>query len=59
MTSLQSFSLEEPRTLKADLDGTIFAYDCRERLAYVMAFDHSHAHNFHLRHPNVVPMSWV
>ena len=22
--------------LKADLDGTIFAYDCRARLAYVM-----------------------
>ena len=59
MTSLQSLSLEELRTLKADLDGTISAYDYRERLAYVMAFDHSHAHNFHLRHPHVVRMSWV
>ena len=41
--------------LKADLDSAIFAYDrtiC-ERLAYVMTFDHPHAHNFHLRRPNV------
>ena len=36
-----------------DLDGTIFAYDYRARLAYVMIFDHRpHVHNFHLRHPH-------
>ena len=32
--------------LKADLD-------YRARLAYVMTFDHPHAHNFHLRYPQV------
>ena len=36
--------------LKADLDGTILAYDYRARLANVMTFDHPHAHNFHFRH---------
>ena len=30
------------RSLKADLDGTIFACDYRARLAYVMTFDHLH-----------------
>ena len=42
------------RFLKADLDGTIFAYDYRGRLAYFMTFDHPHAHNLHLRHPQCV-----
>ena len=47
-------------SLKADLDSTIFAYDYRARLAFVMIFDHPHAHNFHLRYPQcVVRMSWV
>ena len=27
--------------------------DYRERLAYVMTFDHPHAHNSHLRYPHV------
>ena len=36
------------RFVKADLDGTIFAYDYRARLAYVMAFDHPDAHNWHV-----------
>lgn len=35
-------------TLKADLDGTIFAYDYCAWLAYVWTFDHPHAHNFYL-----------
>ena len=28
------------KPVKADLDGTIFAYDYRARLTYVMTFDH-------------------
>ena len=46
-------------SLKADVEGTNFAYDYRVQLAYVMTFDHPHADNFHLRHPCVVQMSWV
>ena len=38
--------------IKADLDGTIFAYNYSGRLAYIMTFDHPQAHDFHLRHPN-------
>ena len=41
------------KPVKADLDGTIFTYDCRARITYVMTFDHPHAHNFHLRHPHM------
>ena len=41
------------RSVKADLNGKIFPYDYRARLAYVMTFDHPHAHYFHLRHPHV------
>ena len=56
---------EDLGTLKADLDGTILAYDYRARLAYVMTFEYLHAHNFHLRHPftmrptNVVGLSYT
>ena len=49
--------------VKADLDGTIFAYDYRARLAYVMTFDHPHAHSFHLqiypRRPDVVGLTYT
>ena len=46
--------------LKADLDGTILAYDYRAQLAYVITLDHTHAHNFHSPHPQrVVRMSRV
>ena len=45
--------LQYPAHVKADLDGTSFAYDYRARLAYVMTFDHPHAHNFFIRHPHV------
>ena len=31
--------------VKADLDSTIFAYDYCAQLAYIMTFDHPHAHN--------------
>ena len=31
--------------VKADLDRTIFAYDYCVQLAYIMTFDHPHAHN--------------
>ena len=41
------------KPVKADEDGTIFAYDYRARITYVMTFDHPHAHNFHLRHPHM------
>ena len=41
------------RFVKADLDGKIFVYDYRAWGAYVMTFDHPHAHYFHLRHPHV------
>ena len=47
MMALSSF-------IKADLDGTIFAYNYRARLAYIMTFDHPQAHDFHLRHPNKI-----
>ena len=46
-------------SLKADVEGMIFAYNYHVRLAYVMTFDHPHVHNFHLRHPCVVHMLWV
>ena len=47
-------------TFKADLDGAIFAYDYCARLAYVMIFDHLHAHSFHLQYPQcLIRMSWV
>ena len=37
-------------SLKADLHGTIFAYDYRVRIAYVMTYDHPHRHTqFSLR----------
>ena len=32
--------------IKADLDGTNFAYDYRARLAYVVTFDHPHSKIF-------------
>ena len=32
---------------------TIFANDCRARIAHVVTSDHTHAHNFDLRHPHV------
>ena len=41
------------KPVKADEDGTIFVYDYRARITYVMTFDHPHAHNFHLRHPHM------
>ena len=40
-------------SVKADLDGEIFAYDYRAWRAYVMTFHHPHAHYLHLRHPHV------
>ena len=40
--------------LKADLDGTILAYDYRAQLAYVITLDHTYAHNFHSPHPQLV-----
>ena len=45
--------LQYPAHVKADLDGTIFTYDYRARLAYAMTFDQPHAHNFLIRHPHV------
>ena len=45
--------LQYPAHVKADLDGTIFTYDYRARLAYAMTFDHPHAHNFLIRRPHV------
>ena len=45
--------LQYPTHVKADLHGTSFAYDYRARLAYVMTFDHPHAHNFLIRRPYV------
>ena len=47
-------------TFKADLDGVTFAYGYFARLAYVMIFDHPHAHSFHLQYPqHLICMSWV
>ena len=34
--------LQYPAHVKADLDGTIFTYDYRARLAYAMTFDPIH-----------------
>ena len=46
--------------LNADLDSKIFAYDYCAQLAYIMTFNHLHAHNFHSQHPQcVVRMLWV
>ena len=39
------FRLTLSVSVKADLDSTIFAYDCCAQLAYIMTFDHPHAHN--------------
>ena len=41
MTVLNNYS-----NIKADLDGTNFAYDYRARLAYVVTFDHPHSQIF-------------
>ena len=41
------------KPVKADEDGTIFVYDYRARITYVMTFDHPQAHNFHLRNPHM------
>ena len=47
-------------SLNADLDGTILAYNYCAQLVYVMTFDYSHMHNFHLWHSQyIVRMSWV
>lgn len=35
------------------LQNLIFAHNYRAQLAYVMAFDHPHAHNFHVQHARV------
>ena len=57
---VSGFRVLRQLSLKADLHGTIFAYDYRVRIAYVMTYDHPHTHNFHLGHPQcVVRMSWV
>ena len=45
---------KKPVFQKANLDGMIFAFDYHARLACVKPFDHPHAHNFHLRHPQCV-----
>ena len=51
---LEIFSLPQAmENVKADLDGSIFAYNYRAGLTYVMTFDHQHAHDFHLRHPKI------
>ena len=52
MMALSSF-------IKADLDGTIFAYNYRARLAYIMTFDHPQTHDFHLRHPNKISQAML
>ena len=51
---LEIFSLPQAtENVKADLDGSIFAYNYRAGLTYVMTFDHPHVHDFHLRHPKI------
>lgn len=39
--------------VKADLDDMIFGYNYCAQLAYVMAFERPHTHNFHIQHAHV------
>ena len=41
---VSGFRVLRQLSLKADLHGTIFAYDYRVRIAYVMTYDHPHIH---------------